>query len=332
MGDNFDRSRRWFLKRVGVASGIAGASLGVIQIGCSSEEGNASAGGTGGDGIGDGGTTVPGDASDRLADAGGESLNSGDGTADSLADDDSVENTDIGENEDGGIQEDTVGAEDTAGNPDGEVEADASSSDAETEADASASEPDSLVESDTSQMEPDGGQTTDNCEITGSDVKGPFYEEGAPFTNQLADAEEVGVRIRIEGTVYEPDCTTPIPGALLDIWQADNEGEYHSAEEEYRLRGQILADDDGRYAFESILPGRYAMSGSFRPAHIHFTISKPGFVPVTTQMYFEGDPYLAPNDPCGGCNSGDETQIVPMEPGEGNIEQAGVFDIVLAKG
>ena len=77
------------------------------------------------------------------------------------------------------------------------------------------------------------------------------------------------------------------------------------------------------------LPSPYA----WRPAHIHFTVSAPGLTPVTTQLYFADDPYLAPNDACGTCNSGDPTQIIPMneETNEaGESVQVGWFDIVLA--
>ena len=329
MSNQFELSRRWFLKKIGVASGIAGAGLGIIQAGCDSAgtAGSAS-GGTGNSDYVEGLET----------DAGGANA---DGSSGGVVTTDASQEVDASqvEDQDTGDQE----VQDAASTADaGSSEEDASLNDTSTEIGDIEDEVDAVQEGDTivepdvetgidtGIVEGDGGEVIETCEITGSDVLGPFYEEGAPFTNQLADAEEVGVRIRIEGTVFEPDCVTPVSGALLDIWQADNDGEYHSGEE-YRLRAQVLADEQGQYAFESILPGRYAMGGSFRPAHIHFTISKPGFVSVTTQMYFEGDPYLAPNDPCGGCNSGDLTQIVPMGPGEGNIEQAGTFDIVLSK-
>ncbi|MFP4599856.1 MAG: hypothetical protein ACLFVJ_16480 [Persicimonas sp.] len=168
------------------------------------------------------------------------------------------------------------------------------------------------------------------CEPTGSDVEGPFHEPGAPERTVLADADEAGERLVIEGTVYGPDCTTPVDGALLDVWHADADGNYHDAEADYRLRGQMMSDTDGTYRFETIRPGHYPLGNSMRPAHIHFTITKPGYAPLTTQLYFAGDPYLSPNDPCGnGCNSGDPTLIIDLEDGPGDIDARGTFDIVL---
>lgn len=175
---------------------------------------------------------------------------------------------------------------------------------------------------------PDGG----TCEKTGDDVEGPFFEEGAPERRQLAPDNEPGRRILIEGTVYEPDCTTPLAGAIIDVWHASDEGEYYDASDDYRLRGQLQTADDGSYAIRTIKPGRYRTAGGLRPAHVHFTISSPDHEPLTTQMYFAGDPQLAPTDPCGGCASGDPTLIVDFESDtrEGTEILVGQFDIVLA--
>ena len=85
------------------------------------------------------------------------------------------------------------------------------------------------------------------------------------------------------------------------------------------------------HAFETIQPGRYLNGGSFRPAHIHFMVSRPGLAPLTTQLYFAGDPYLQPNDSCGGCNSDDPTLIIELAEvvGTPGVKE-GTFDIVLA--
>ena len=179
----------------------------------------------------------------------------------------------------------------------------------------------------------DAGQTS--CQTTGSDIEGPFFEEGAPERTTLADDDEPGERLVIEGTVYGPDCTTSVDGALLDVWQADVDGEYHGGDDDnYRLRGQIMTDANGAYRFETIKPGNYPMAGgTMRPAHIHFTITKPGYTPLTTQLYFEDDPHLAPDDPCGHCGSDDPTLIIDLhDADEDGVDYRGTFDIVLASG
>lgn len=172
------------------------------------------------------------------------------------------------------------------------------------------------------------------CKPTGSDVLGPFHVEGAPFRTQIADETEVGDLLAIDGIVLGPDCKTPLKDAIVDVWHADDQGVYHDANSAYRLRGQMKTDAEGRYGFSSIRPGHYALGNSLRPRHIHFIISYPGYVPLVTQLYFSGDPYLAPNDPCGtGCNSGDATHIVDLKQKAAGDRQSysGSFRIVLSK-
>lgn len=167
------------------------------------------------------------------------------------------------------------------------------------------------------------------CAPTGSDVEGPFHQPGAPSRAALAGPDEPGTPLLMEGRVVDEDCQ-PVSDALLDLWQADTEGAYHEGEADaFRLRGQVRADADGRFAFTTIIPGRYALSGSFRPAHIHVIVERAGFVSLTTQLYFEGDPFLPPNDPCTGCNSEDPSLLVRLSPTERG--QRGALEIVLRR-
>jgi catechol 1,2-dioxygenase len=158
------------------------------------------------------------------------------------------------------------------------------------------------------------------CAPTESDFKGPMYLAGAPRRTVLAGPKEPGERLRIRGTVFGPDCSTPLPRTLLDVWQADAHGEYHWKDEDYRLRGQILTNERGEYELETIKPAGYGG----RPAHIHFTISAPGHAPLTTQLYFKGDSRLD-HDVCGAaCNSDDPHRIIELAKGRGT------FDVVLS--
>lgn len=170
------------------------------------------------------------------------------------------------------------------------------------------------------------------CSPTEPDVKGPFYLPGAPQRTVLAAPEEPGERILIRGRTLAADCQAPLAGALLDVWQADAKGHYHDENKNYRLRGRMKTNDQGVYEFSSIRPGRYQLEGGFRPAHIHFTVSHPDCEPLTTQLYFKGDPYLAPNDACGdACESDDPNRIIELTPvGKGSkVWFEGQFDIVL---
>jgi catechol 1,2-dioxygenase len=161
------------------------------------------------------------------------------------------------------------------------------------------------------------------CTPTESDFRGPMYAPGAPRRTVLAGPSEPGERLRIRGTVFGPDCKTPLPKTLLDVWQADAKGDYHDEGEQYRLRGQILTDAGGGYELDTVRPGGYGG----RPAHIHLTVSAPGHEPLTTQLYFKGDPVLD-HDACGGaCNSDDPHRILELRRQGGGL--AGTFDVVL---
>jgi protocatechuate 3,4-dioxygenase beta subunit len=164
-----------------------------------------------------------------------------------------------------------------------------------------------------------------SCSPTERDFQGPMYQAGAPRRTAIAGPKEPGRRLRIRGKVVGPDCATGLPRTLLDVWQADANGEYHWKDEDWRLRGQILTNARGEYEFETIKPAGYGG----RPAHIHFTFSAPGHAPLTTQLYFQGDPRLA-HDVCGpACNSDDPHRIIALA--KNRRELSGTFDVVLEK-
>lgn len=64
------------------------------------------------------------------------------------------------------------------------------------------------------------------CALTQGDILGPYYRFGAPFQSRLAGPEEPGERLMITGTLFSSDCRTPVPGALMEIWQANSAGLY----------------------------------------------------------------------------------------------------------
>ncbi len=151
------------------------------------------------------------------------------------------------------------------------------------------------------------------CRVTTADAVGPFFEAGAPMRTKIAEDGEPGDRLVITVEVLAEGCAAAVAGALVDVWQADAAGGYHEASKQYRLRGQVIAPADGRFTIDTIRPGNYEQApGLWRPAHLHFTVSHPDFLPVTTQLYFAGDPYLPPNDSCGGCNSEDTDRVIAL--------------------
>ena len=182
-----------------------------------------------------------------------------------------------------------------------------------------------------------------DCRPTESDILGPFYRFGAPFQTRLAGPDEPGDRLMLTGTVFSSDCQTPLPGALIEVWQANNAGLYDSNKPgnftevaTFHLRGILYTNEKGQYEIETIVPGRYPVppnlpglekyAGLTRPAHIHFRVIELLHVPVTTQLYFKGDPFLA-NDPWAG-----HKQTLAIDLRQDGKLRRGVFDIVLARG
>lgn len=171
-----------------------------------------------------------------------------------------------------------------------------------------------------------------SCSTSTEDAygQGPFYTANAPIIENelLADKNEPGLKIKIRGRVFNLNCTEVIPNTEIDIWHANTDGVYDN--EGFNLRGKTYTDNDGFYAFESIMPGFYLNGSNYRPAHIHFKITPPNSDSLITQLYFENDPYISV-DYAASMNEGvyDATnRIVSLNmDAEGVLE--GVWDIVL---
>jgi len=123
---------------------------------------------------------------------------------------------------------------------------------------------------------------------TAANIEGPFYKSGAPHKAVLAERDERGERLVVVGSVLTTDCR-PVPNVVLDIWHADARGGYDL--DGYHLRGTLTTDARGRYELHTIVPGRYLNGKQYRPAHVHVKLRADGHDELTTQLYFEGDPY-----------------------------------------
>lgn len=113
------------------------------------------------------------------------------------------------------------------------------------------------------------GQSTD-CLPTAADALGPFYKPGAP------QRSSVGKGYVLQGVVRSADGCRPLPGAVIELWLAGPDGRY---DDEYRAT--LIADDSGRYQFESHVPVPY----SGRPPHIHLRVTAAGYQRLVTQHY-----------------------------------------------
>ncbi|MBT2790110.1 intradiol ring-cleavage dioxygenase [Paraburkholderia strydomiana] len=148
----------------------------------------------------------------------------------------------------------------------------------------------------------------DGC--TEATVFGPFFVDNAPAYQNGDDIANgaIGEPCFVSGVVQGPD-GQPLDGARIEVWQADADGLYdvqHASDQEQRARGVLHTGPDGRYFFRSIVAEPYPIPHDgpvgrmlralgrhpWRPAHLHFMITAPGYDRLVTHVFREGDRYL----------------------------------------
>ena len=121
---------------------------------------------------------------------------------------------------------------------------------------------------------------------TPTEVLGPFFKKSAPNTSNLRAPGDPGIPLHVSGKVFNTRGEA-VPGAQIDIWQADHEGHYDL--QGYRYRSKLALQQLTDYTVETVMPGHY----DDRPAqHIHYMISAPGHKTLITQLYFATDPFF----------------------------------------
>jgi hydroxyquinol 1,2-dioxygenase len=148
-------------------------------------------------------------------------------------------------------------------------------------------------------------------EATESTVLGPFHMVASP-PRELGDTIDLvgtGQPCVVTGRVVSLD-GAPLPGAQVDVWQADDHGFYDvqqpAAQPPGNGRGLFTCDDEGRFWFRTVTPSAYPIPTDgpvgglltatgrhpYRPAHIHFIVTADGHQPVTTHVFVAGSDYL----------------------------------------
>ncbi len=123
----------------------------------------------------------------------------------------------------------------------------------------------------------------DGDEPTPRQTEGPFFKPRSPERADLIEPGMKGRPIELAGFVLDPACR-PLAHALLDLWQADDAGDYDNAG--FRLRGHQFTDAEGHYRFRTIVPALYPG----RTRHFHLKVQPPGGRLLTTQLYFPDEP------------------------------------------
>lgn len=191
---------------------------------------------------------------------------------------------------------------------------------------------------------------------TEATVFGPFFVEDAPEIPIGGDIAggAAGQPCWVEGTITDTE-RRPVPGARLEVWEADEDGFYDVQYTDNRVAGRahLFADDKGKYSFWGLTPTPYPIPhdgpvgkmlasvgrSPVRAAHLHFMVTAPGLRTLVTHIFVDGDPQIEVGDSVFGVKDSlikrFETQPAgtPTPDGRDLGNQAWArtrFDVVLA--
>ncbi|ESW62259.1 MAG: 6-chlorohydroxyquinol-1,2-dioxygenase [Rhodobacter sp. CACIA14H1] len=163
---------------------------------------------------------------------------------------------------------------------------------------------------------------------TENTVFGPFHVENAPIRTM---GENISLDGKGESCLFEGKVLdlhgNPIDGACVDVWSDNADGFYDvqqpDIQPKWNNRGRFITGRDGLYAFRGIKPTSYPIPDDgpvgkmlaqmgrhpYRPAHMHFLVTAPGFHKLVTHTFVGDDPYLD-SDAVFGVK---QTLIAPFE-------------------
>lgn len=151
-------------------------------------------------------------------------------------------------------------------------------------------------------------------------VEGPFYKTETPRRRNLRVPGVRGQPLRLVGRVLDTQCR-PLPGVVLDFWQADGEGRYDR--QGTQLRGHQLAGANGTYWLDTVRPGAYRTGFFERTPHLHLKARAPNGRLLTTQLFFPDASEQNARDPLYR-----DELLVELVPAAGTVIEAR-FDLVL---
>ena len=179
---------------------------------------------------------------------------------------------------------------------------------------------------------------------TPAEIEGPFYpvlaQKDKDFDLTHIQGQPGAARGRvivIHGRILDTE-GRPVEDVTVDLWQANAAGRYrhlHDANKaplDANFQGWAIVPSgkDGRFRFKTIYPGSYPASDTWvRPPHIHFKVSKRGYVELVTQMYFS-DEILNERDILLHRKTPDERRLM-IAARVGNDADIYEYDVVLQR-
>ena len=136
---------------------------------------------------------------------------------------------------------------------------------------------------------------------TTSQTVGPFFSIGFSwlYRENLAGANVSGERVEIAGCILDGD-GNPVPDGIVEIWQANSNGKYAHPDDPqekpidkgFSGYGRVPTDDEGRFRFSTIKPGRVpGPDGRLQAPHLAVSVFTRGLLQrLITRLYFSDEP------------------------------------------
>ena len=181
---------------------------------------------------------------------------------------------------------------------------------------------------------------------TDAALLGPFWRDASPVCkpgDNISRDNRGGEPLEVSGKVSGTD-GKPVAGAIVDVWQASPVGLYENQDEEqpdHNLRGRFETDAQGRFHLRTVRPAGYPVPVDgpcgemlraqqrhpYRPAHLHFMITKEGYKTLVTQVFASDDESIA-SDVVFGVTPGLSGRFHSAGPGQWKLE----YDFVMQPG
>ena len=167
---------------------------------------------------------------------------------------------------------------------------------------------------------------------TENTVFGPFHVDNAPIR---AMGDNISLDGKGESCLFVGKVIdlhgNPVEGACIDVWSDNADGFYDvqqpGIQPKWNNRGRFVTGHDGAYSFRGIKPVSYPIPDDgpvgqmlghlgrhpFRPAHMHFLVTAPGFQRIVTHTFVGDDAYID-SDTVFGVK---KTLVAPFERLEG---------------
>lgn len=143
---------------------------------------------------------------------------------------------------------------------------------------------------------------------TDAALLGPFWRSHSPMCapgESICRDSRGGEPLAVSGRVKDL-AGKPVAGAIVDVWQASPVGLYENQDEnqpDHNLRGRFETNSEGKFHFRTVRPKGYPIPVDgpcgelvraqdrypYRPAHLHFMLTKEGFKTLVTQVFPDDD-------------------------------------------